>query len=135
MLLVDRAHQCRRRGQDLVHKDEDGLFRGELDSFTDDVDELADSQVLFDDERSFLRENDENAADEAGGARTAFSGRKRRWYGGVERTHGGNEVLLLVDVRDVRLLHLLANDLVGVDDVTGCRTPRDRIKLCTVNTG
>lgn len=48
MLLVDRAHQSRRRGQDLVHKDEDGLFRSELDSFTDDVDKLADGQVLLD---------------------------------------------------------------------------------------
>jgi hypothetical protein len=66
--------------------------------------------------------------------RTAFSGRKRRWCGRVERTHGGDEVLLLVNIRDVRFLHLLADDLVGVDDVTGCRTPRDQIGECAVNT-
>lgn len=46
VLLIDRAHQRRRRGQDLVHKDEDGLFRGQLDTFTDDVDELTDRQIL-----------------------------------------------------------------------------------------
>ena len=46
VFLVDRAHQGRRRRQDLVHKDEDGLFWGELDTFTDDVDELTDRQVL-----------------------------------------------------------------------------------------
>lgn len=43
MLLVNTTHQGGRRRQDVVDKDEDGLFRGELDAFTDDIDELADS--------------------------------------------------------------------------------------------
>jgi hypothetical protein len=64
-----------------------------------------------------------------------LSERNRDKCGTVERTHSRDEVLLLVNIRDVRLFHLLADDLGGVDDVTGCRTPRDRIKGCTVKHG
>jgi len=46
MFLVNGAHQSGRRRQDLIHKDEDGLLRRKLDSFTDHIDELTDSQVL-----------------------------------------------------------------------------------------
>ena len=46
VLLIDRAHQRRRRRQNVVDKDENGLFGRELDSFADDIDELADCQVL-----------------------------------------------------------------------------------------
>lgn len=42
MLLINTTHQRRCRRQDVVDKDEDGLFRGELDAFTDDVDKLTD---------------------------------------------------------------------------------------------
>ena len=45
VLLVDGTHQRRRRWQDLVNEDEDGLFGRELDSFADDIDELADGEV------------------------------------------------------------------------------------------
>ena len=45
MLLVDAAHQGRRRGQDLVDEYEDGLLRGELDALADDVDKLAHGEV------------------------------------------------------------------------------------------
>ena len=45
MLLVDAAHQRGGRRQHLIDEDEDGLFRAELDAFTDDVDELSDRQV------------------------------------------------------------------------------------------
>ena len=69
MLLVDGAHQGRGRRQDLVHEDEDGLFRRQLDALSDNVDELADGQV------------------------------------------GRDQVLLLVDGRNIRLLDLLADDL------------------------
>lgn len=46
VLLVDGAHQCCRGGQDLVDEDEDGLLGRELDALADDVDELADGEVL-----------------------------------------------------------------------------------------
>ena len=46
MLFVDRAHQRRSRRKDLVDEDEDGLLRRELDSLPDDVDELANSEIL-----------------------------------------------------------------------------------------
>lgn len=42
MLLINRTHQRRRRRQDIIHKDEDCLLGRELDSLSDDVDELAD---------------------------------------------------------------------------------------------
>ncbi len=45
VLLVDGAHQGRRRRQDLVDEDEDGLFRRQLDALADDIDELADGEV------------------------------------------------------------------------------------------
>ncbi len=74
MLLIDATHERSSRWQDLIHEDEDGLLRAELDALADDVDKLADGQV------------------------------------------GGDEVLLLVDGRNVALLHLLADDgdAVGV---------------------
>jgi hypothetical protein len=46
VLFIDGAHQSRSRGQDFVHKDEDGLLWSKLDSFTNNVDELTDSQIL-----------------------------------------------------------------------------------------
>ena len=45
MLLVDAAHECSSRRQDLIDEDEDGLFRAELDALADDVDELAYGEV------------------------------------------------------------------------------------------
>lgn len=69
VLLVDGRHQGGGWGQDLVHKDEDGLLGRQLDAFADHVHELADSQIC------------------------------------------GNQVLLLVDRRDIRLLDLFANHL------------------------
>ena len=45
MLLIDRAHQRRRRRQDLIHEDEDGLLRAELDALADDVNELANCEI------------------------------------------------------------------------------------------
>ena len=45
MLLINTAHQRRRRRQDLIDEDEDGFFRGKLDALADDVDELADGEV------------------------------------------------------------------------------------------
>ena len=45
MLLVDAAHQSGGGREDLVHEDEDGLLRGELDSLPDNVDELAYGKV------------------------------------------------------------------------------------------
>lgn len=46
MLLIHRAHQSRRRWQDFIDKDEDGLFRRELDSLADYIDELTDGEIL-----------------------------------------------------------------------------------------
>ena len=46
MLLIHRTHQCRRRRQDLIDEDEDRFLWCELDSLSDDVDELANGEVL-----------------------------------------------------------------------------------------
>lgn len=46
MLFVDGAHERARPRQDVVDEDEYGLFRGKLDAFADDVDELAGSEVV-----------------------------------------------------------------------------------------
>lgn len=48
MLLIDRAHECSCRWQDLVDEDEDGFFRRELDALADDIDELTNSEVCRD---------------------------------------------------------------------------------------
>ena len=45
VLFVDGAHQSGGRWQDLIDKDEDGLFGRQLDAFADDIDELADGEV------------------------------------------------------------------------------------------
>lgn len=45
MLFVDTAHDRSCRGEDLIYEDEDGLLRRKLDTFADDVDELADGKV------------------------------------------------------------------------------------------
>lgn len=48
MFLVDAAHESSRWGQNLIDKDEDGLFRRQLDALPDNVDELADSEICGD---------------------------------------------------------------------------------------
>lgn len=48
VLLVDGGHQRGRWWENLVDKDKDGLVRGQLDALADDVDELADCQVCWD---------------------------------------------------------------------------------------
>lgn len=45
MLLIDTAHEGCRWRQHVVDKDEDGLFRRQLDALTNHVDELADGEV------------------------------------------------------------------------------------------
>ncbi len=72
MLLVDARHQGGGWWQDLVDEDEDSLLWRELDALADDVNELADGKI------------------------------------------GWNEVLLLVDGGDLRLLDLLTDNLVMV---------------------
>ena len=69
VLLVDGAHQSRSRRKYLIDEDENGLLWRELDALSDDIDELADSQI--------------------------------RW----------DQVLLLVDSCNIRLLDLLADNL------------------------
>ena len=46
VFLVDGTHKCCRWGQNLVDEDENGLFRGQLDALSDDVDELSNRQIL-----------------------------------------------------------------------------------------
>ena len=46
VLLINGAHKSCGRWEDLVHENEDGLFRRELDSLSDNVDELAHGQIL-----------------------------------------------------------------------------------------
>ena len=69
VLLIDTAHQCSRWWQNFINEDEDGLLWRKLDALADDVDELPDCEV--------------------------------RW----------DQVLLLVDGRDVRFLDFLADHL------------------------
>jgi hypothetical protein len=45
VLFVYRAHESSCGWQDLVNENEDGLFRRQLDSLADDIDELANRQV------------------------------------------------------------------------------------------
>ena len=46
MFLVDGAHEGGGWRQDLVHKDEDGFLRCELDPFPDYIDELPHGKIL-----------------------------------------------------------------------------------------
>jgi hypothetical protein len=46
VLLIDGAHKSCGGREDLVHENEDGLLRRELDSLSDNVDELAHGQIL-----------------------------------------------------------------------------------------
>jgi len=46
VLLIDGAHKSCGRGEDLIHENEDGFLRRELDSLSDNVDELAHGQIL-----------------------------------------------------------------------------------------
>ena len=48
VLLVDAAHKSGSGGEYLVHEDEDGLLRGQLDPFPDHVDELANGEICRD---------------------------------------------------------------------------------------
>ena len=48
MLIVNAAHQCSGRWQDLIDEDEDGLLGTELDSLADYIDKLADCEVCGD---------------------------------------------------------------------------------------
>ena len=98
VLVVDGAHERGRRGQDLVDKDEDGLFRRELDPLSDDVDELCPSKQV----------------------RAGVIGERSVAAHLTDCQVLRDEVLLLVDGRDVTLLQLLANDLlVSVSTVAG----------------
>ena len=45
VLLVNTAHQSCRWRQDLIHEDENGLFGAELNALSDDIYELADSEI------------------------------------------------------------------------------------------
>jgi hypothetical protein len=45
VLLVDGAHECSSRRQNLVDENEDGLLRAQLDALADDIDELADREI------------------------------------------------------------------------------------------
>jgi hypothetical protein len=45
MLLVDAAHECSGRRQDLIDEDKDCFLGAELDALADHVDELSDGQI------------------------------------------------------------------------------------------
>lgn len=45
VFFVNARHKRSRRRQHLIHKDKNGLFRGELDTLANYVDELPDSQI------------------------------------------------------------------------------------------
>jgi len=45
MLFIDGAHQGCGRRENLIYEDKDGLFRGQLDAFANDIDELADGKI------------------------------------------------------------------------------------------
>jgi hypothetical protein len=72
VLLVDGAHQRCCRWQNLIDEDEDSLLWGKLDALADDIDELSDREVCWD------------------------------------------QVLLLIDRCDIRLLYLLTDNLDNI---------------------
>jgi hypothetical protein len=43
VFVVDSAHQSSSGWKDLIDKDKDGLLRGKLDAFPDDINKLTDS--------------------------------------------------------------------------------------------
>jgi hypothetical protein len=43
VFLINRTHQCSSRRQNLIHEDKDSLLRCKLNTFADDIDELANS--------------------------------------------------------------------------------------------
>lgn len=88
MFLVDGAHQRCGRRQNLIDEDEDGFLWGKLDALADDIDELSDREVCWD------------------------------------------QVLLLVDGRDVRFLYLLAYNL-DKKLVSRSRIPGERAERCS----
>lgn len=94
VLVVDLTHESGGWRQDLVDEDEDGLLGRELDPLSDDIHELQTG-----DTKSIVR--------------VCYARPSR----GTERVYlsdgeiGGDEVLLLVDRRDIRLVCLLADDL------------------------
>lgn len=45
MLVVDARHQSGSRRKDFIDEDEDGLFGRQLDSLSNDIDELTDGQI------------------------------------------------------------------------------------------
>ena len=47
VLLVNGTHEGGSGRENLVDKDEDGLFRGELDPLSDNVDKLTDGEILW----------------------------------------------------------------------------------------
>ena len=47
VLLIDRAHECSGRWQNLVDEDEDGLLGAELDALADHIDELSDGEICW----------------------------------------------------------------------------------------
>jgi hypothetical protein len=72
VLLVYRAHKSSSWRQHLINEDENGLLGRKLDALADNIDELSDRQICWD------------------------------------------EILLLIDGSDVRLLDLLADDLCNI---------------------
>jgi len=74
VLLIDTAHECSSGWQDLIDEDEDSLLRRELYALADNIDELTNGQI------------------------------------------GWDEILLLVDSRNIRLFDFLADngDSVGI---------------------
>lgn len=48
MFLINRTHKRGSGRKDFIYENENRLFRGEFDAFTDDVAELSDCQVGWD---------------------------------------------------------------------------------------
>lgn len=46
MFLINGAHKSGGRRENLIHENEDGLLRRELDSLSDNVDKLPNGQIL-----------------------------------------------------------------------------------------
>jgi hypothetical protein len=92
VLLVYGTHECCCGRQYLVNKYEDGLLRRELDALADYVDELPNGQILL----AMIPQ---------------FNVHQLSQSNAEFVTHRWNEVLLLVDRRDICSVCFLADNL------------------------
>jgi len=88
VLLIDGTHQGCGRWQNLIDEDEDSLLWGKLDPLADDIDELSDRKVCWDQVLLFIDGCDirllyllTDNLDTTSSVRLAYKGEKQRDIG------------------------------------------------------